>query len=50
MDIIAAAKTNPYWGLAMYAAAVAIGTGCRSCEIKNLQLQDIHLKAGKVVP
>jgi integrase len=49
MNIIAAAKTNPYWELAMYAAAVAIGTGCRSCEIKNLRLQDIHLEAGKIV-
>ena len=49
MNIIAAAKTNPYWELAMYTAAVAIGTGCRSCEIRNLRLQDIHLDAGKLV-
>ena len=49
MKIIAAAKTNPYWELAMYAAAVAIGTGCRSCEIKNLRLQDVHLESGKLV-
>jgi len=49
MNIIATAKTNEYWVLAMYAAAVAVGTGCRSCEIKNLRLQDIHLEAGKLV-
>jgi integrase len=48
MALIAAAKKNEYWQLAMYCAAVAVGTGCRSCEIKNLQLQDIQLETGKI--
>jgi hypothetical protein len=38
MKIIETAKKNEYWQLAMYCAAVAAGTGCRSWEIKNLQL------------
>lgn len=42
--LIAAAKKNDYWQLAMYCAAVAVGTGCRGCEIKNLQLQDIQTR------
>jgi integrase len=49
MRIISEAKTNEYWELAMYCAAVAVGTGCRSCEIRNLQLQDIHIDEGKIV-
>lgn len=48
MNLIAAAKNNDYWELAMYCMAVAVGTGCRSCEIKNLQLQDIQLESGKI--
>ena len=32
----------------MYCAAVAAGTGCRSCEIRNLQLEDIQLEDGKI--
>jgi integrase len=48
MQIIATAKTNDYWQLAMYCAAVAVGTGCRSCEIRNLRLQDINLEQGKI--
>lgn len=32
----------------MYCAAVAIGTGCRGGEIRNLQLKDIDLGEGKV--
>jgi integrase len=40
MKIIATAKNNEYWQLAMYCAAVAAGTGCRSWEIKNLRLED----------
>jgi integrase len=39
MKIIETARQNEYWLLAMYCAAVAAGTGCRSWEIKNLQLQ-----------
>lgn len=49
MGIIATAKNNEYWQLAMYCAAVAAGTGCRSWEIKNLQLQDIRLAAGTIL-
>jgi len=45
---IATAKTNDYWQIAMYCAAVAVGTGCRSCEIRNLRLQDINLAQGKI--
>ena len=32
----------------MYCAAVAAGTGCRSWEIKNLQLQDIRIAEGRL--
>lgn len=46
--IIETAKKNEYWQLAMYCAAVAAGTGCRSCEIKNLQLQDIRIAEGRL--
>jgi integrase len=47
--IITTAKSNEYWELAMYCAALAVGTGCRSCEIKNLRLEDIHLREGKII-
>jgi integrase len=49
MNIIATAKTNEYWELAMYCAAVAAGTGCRSWEIKNLRLGDIRLATGTIL-
>lgn len=49
MQIITTAKSNEYWQLAMYCAAVAVGTGCRSCEIRNLRLQDINLEKGRIV-
>jgi integrase len=49
MKIIATAKNNEYWQLAMYCAAVAVGTGCRSWEIKNLRLEDIRLTAGTIL-
>jgi integrase len=48
MKIIETARKNEYWGLAMYCAAVAAGTGCRSWEIKNLQLQDIRIAEGRL--
>jgi len=48
MKLIEAARKNEYWVLAMYCMAVAVGTGCRSCEIKNLRIQDIQLEAGKI--
>jgi integrase len=41
--LIATALANEYWKVAMYCAAVAIGTGCRGGEIRNLQLKDIDL-------
>jgi len=47
--LIKTAKANESWGIALYAAAVAIGTGCRGGEIRTLQLRDIHLKAKHIV-
>jgi integrase len=49
MDIITKAKGNDYWQLAMHCAAVAVGTGCRGGEIRNLQLKDIQLGESKIV-
>jgi integrase len=49
MEIITTAKTNEYWLVAMYCAAVAAGSGCRSWESKNLQLEDLRLTAGTVL-
>jgi integrase len=46
--LITTALANEYWQLAMYCAAVAIGTGCRGGEIRNLQLKDIDLEEGKI--
>lgn len=46
--LITTALANEYWQLAMYCAAVAIGTGCRGGEIRNLQLKDVDLEGGKV--
>ena len=48
MKLIAAAKNNEYWQLAMYCMAVAVGTGCRGCEVRNLRIQDIQLEAGRI--
>ena len=49
MKVIQTAKKNEYWQLAMYCAAVAAGTGCRSWEIKNLQMQDIQIAEGTIL-
>jgi integrase len=49
MDVINKAKGNEYWQLAMYCAAVAVGSGCRGGEIRRLQLKDIQLDQGKIV-
>jgi integrase len=49
MRIIEKAKKNESWQLAMYCAAVAAGTGCRSWEIKNLQLQDISIDDSRIL-
>lgn len=46
--LITTALENQYWQLAMYCAVVAIGTGCRGGEIRNLQLNDIDLQEGKI--
>ena len=46
--LITTALANEYWQVAMYCGAVAIGTGCRGGEIRNLQLKDIDLAEGKV--
>ena len=48
IKIIETAKKNEYWQLAMYCTAIASGTGCRSWEIKNLQLQDIRIAEGRL--
>lgn len=47
--IIATAKGNEHWKVAMYCAAVAAGTGCRGGEIRNLQLKDIQMARGKIL-
>src|SRR5215469_10270167 len=49
MRIIETARANEYWQVAMWCAAVAIGTGCRGGEIRRLQLGDIDLQNGKLV-
>ncbi|HKF22081.1 MAG TPA: tyrosine-type recombinase/integrase [Candidatus Angelobacter sp.] len=49
VKIMATAKGNDYWQLAMHCAAVAVGTGCRSGEIRNLRLQDINLEEGRII-
>ncbi len=46
--IITTATTNEFWQVAMYCAAVAIGTGCRGGEIRTLQLRDIKLAEGRI--
>ncbi len=46
--IITTASTNEFWQVAMYCAAVAIGTGCRGGEIRTLQLKDIALADGRI--
>lgn len=48
MDIITKAKENEHWYVAMNCAAVAVGTGCRGGEIRNLQRKDIDLEEGKI--
>ena len=48
MRILAEAQKNDYWQVAMYCAAVAVGTGCRGCEIRNLRIGDIDLEGGKI--
>ena len=47
-NIITTASTNEFWQVAMYCAAVAIGTGCRGGEIRTLQLKDIELADGRI--
>src|SRR5436190_1383113 len=46
--IITTASTNEFWQVAIYCAAVAIGTGCRGGEIRTLQLSDIKLAEGRI--
>lgn len=46
--IFAEAKKNDYWQVAMYCAAVAVGTGCRGCEIRTLRIGDIDLEGSKI--
>ena len=48
IKIINTAKENGYWQIAMWCGAVGAGTGCRSGEIRKLQLKDICLLAGKL--
>src|SRR6185312_13134586 len=47
-NIITTASANEFWQVAMYCAAVAIGTGCRGGEIRTLQLRQIQLKTGRI--
>src|SRR5262249_32665084 len=42
------AKDNDYWEVAMWCGAVGVGTGCRSGEVRKLQLKDICLLEGKI--
>ena len=49
MKIIETAKANEYWQVAMWCAAVAIGTGCRGGEIRRLQLGDIDLENRRLI-
>jgi len=48
IKIINTAMRNDYWQVAMWCAAVAVGTGCRSGEIRKLQLKDVCLLEGKI--
>jgi integrase len=48
IKIINTARKNEYWQVAMWCAAVGAGTGCRSGEIRKLQLKDISLVEGKI--
>jgi len=48
IKIIDTAKKNEYWQVAMWCGAVGAGTGCRSGEIRKLQLKDICLLEGKI--
>jgi integrase len=47
--ILSKASTNENWQVALFCAAVAIGSGLRGGEIRRLQLQDVQLEEGKVV-
>jgi len=40
------ARQKDQWAVALYCACVAIGSGCRGGEIRNLQLEDIKLEDG----
>jgi integrase len=48
IKIINTAKDNEYWEVAMWCGAVGAGTGCRSGEVRKLQLKDICLLEGKI--
>jgi len=48
IKIVRIANGNDLWKVALWCAAVAAGTGCRSCEIRNLQLKDIHIEDAKI--
>lgn len=48
VKMFATARLNKYWQVAMYCAATAIGTGCRSCELRSLRIRDVHLEEGRI--
>jgi len=48
IKIIRTAEQNEYWRVAMWCAVAAAGTGCRSGEIRKLQLKDVCLSEGKI--
>jgi len=47
--IITTAVKHEPWQVAMYCAAVAIGTGCRGGEVRTLQIGDIKLEDGRIL-
>jgi hypothetical protein len=48
IKMIDTAMKNDYWQVAIWCAAVAVGSGCRGGEVRKLQLRDICLLEGKI--
>ena len=46
--IIFTATAHPLWHVAMWCGAVAAGSGCRACEVRNLRLENISASEGTV--
>lgn len=45
MRLFAVASTNPDWQLAYWILSITCNSGASGCELRNLQLQDVHLDA-----